>query len=43
LNLNRTWGYFCGGIYLKRRRGRDEDHCIIVEQGALIEYEKNIF
>ncbi len=25
------------------RRGRDEDHCIIVEHGALMEYERNIF
>jgi hypothetical protein len=25
------------------KRGRDEDHCIIVEHGALMEYERNIF
>jgi hypothetical protein len=25
-----------------RRRGRDEYHCIIVEHGALMEYERNI-
>jgi hypothetical protein len=28
--------------YLERR-GRDEYHCIIVEHGALMEYERNIF
>jgi hypothetical protein len=26
-----------------RRRGRDEEHCIIIEHGALMEYERNIF
>jgi hypothetical protein len=25
------------------KKGRDEYHCIIVEHGALMEYEKNIF
>jgi hypothetical protein len=25
------------------RRGRDEDHCIILEHGALMEYERNTF
>jgi hypothetical protein len=24
------------------RRGRDEEHCIIVKHGALMEYERNI-
>jgi hypothetical protein len=24
------------------KRGRNEDHCIIVKHGALMEYEKNI-
>jgi hypothetical protein len=24
------------------RRGRDEDHCINVKHGALMEYQKNI-
>jgi hypothetical protein len=25
------------------RKGRNEDHCIFVEHGALREYERNIF
>jgi len=39
--LNGTYD-FVFLVYLWRRE-RNEDHCIIVEHGALMEYERNIF